>query len=112
MGKKGWWLQLQSDDYPGTQISYGQDMQALRGETFNGLALGVLENSHRPTSKKIYDREYISNQYKKRSTHSMECPKCGSKMVLRTAMKGPHAGRKFWGCSKFPKCRETVSFTK
>jgi restriction system protein len=33
------------------------------------------------------------------------CPKCGSKLVLRTAQKGPNPGQKFWGCSNFPKCR-------
>lgn len=32
------------------------------------------------------------------------CPKCESKMVLRTARKGPNAGGKFWGCSRYPKC--------
>jgi restriction system protein len=37
------------------------------------------------------------------------CPKCGSPMVLREARKGPHAGKKFWGCSKFPVCRGAVS---
>jgi len=35
------------------------------------------------------------------------CPKCGGKMVLRTAQKGPNPGQKFWGCSNFPKCRST-----
>jgi restriction system protein len=37
------------------------------------------------------------------------CPKCGSEMVLRLAKKGPHSGKKFWGCSKFPDCRGVVS---
>lgn len=32
----------------------------------------------------------------------MICPKCGSKLVLRTARKG---GNKFYGCSAYPKCR-------
>lgn len=32
------------------------------------------------------------------------CPKCGSKMVLRTAKKGKYVGQKFWGCTKYPKC--------
>lgn len=32
-------------------------------------------------------------------------PKCGSKMVLRTATKGENKGNQFWGCSSFPKCR-------
>ena len=33
------------------------------------------------------------------------CPKCGSKLVLRTAKKGENAGNQFYGCSSFPKCR-------
>lgn len=33
------------------------------------------------------------------------CPKCGSQMVLRRAKTGVNAGREFWGCSTFPKCR-------
>ena len=37
-------------------------------------------------------------------TKEPHCPKCGSKMVLRTAKKGKYSGQKFWGCSKFPIC--------
>lgn len=33
------------------------------------------------------------------------CPKCGGEMVLRTARKGKNAGKQFWGCAQFPKCR-------
>ena len=33
------------------------------------------------------------------------CPRCGKTMVLRTATRGDNAGRKFYGCSGFPKCR-------
>ncbi len=33
------------------------------------------------------------------------CPRCGSKLVLRTAKKGNNAGNSFYGCSAFPKCR-------
>ena len=33
------------------------------------------------------------------------CPRCGSKLVLRTARKGQNAGNQFYGCSAFPKCR-------
>lgn len=36
------------------------------------------------------------------------CPKCESEMVLRTAKKGTGAGRQFWGCSTYPKCRFTM----
>jgi len=33
------------------------------------------------------------------------CPLCASAMVRRTAKKGAHAGRQFWGCVQFPTCR-------
>lgn len=35
------------------------------------------------------------------------CPKCGGKLILRTAKKGMNAGNQFYGCSSFPKCRHT-----
>ncbi len=34
-----------------------------------------------------------------------KCPKCGSELVLRTAKKGSNAGKQFFGCSAFPKCK-------
>ena len=37
------------------------------------------------------------------------CPKCDSAMVKRQAAKGPHAGKFFWACSAFPKCRQVVA---
>jgi len=36
------------------------------------------------------------------------CPKCGNKMVLRTATKGREAGNQFWGCATFPRCRQKL----
>ena len=36
------------------------------------------------------------------------CPKCEREMVLRTASKGPGAGKEFWGCSGYPRCRFTM----
>lgn len=33
------------------------------------------------------------------------CPKCGAPMVKRTARKGPRAGKPFYGCSNYPKCK-------
>ncbi|MEQ4658123.1 topoisomerase DNA-binding C4 zinc finger domain-containing protein [Providencia manganoxydans] len=37
------------------------------------------------------------------------CPKCHKKMVKRIAKNGKNAGNIFWGCSLFPKCKETKS---
>lgn len=36
------------------------------------------------------------------------CPRCGTKMVLRTAAKGRNTGDRFWGCRRYPRCREKL----
>lgn len=36
------------------------------------------------------------------------CPKCSSPMVRRKSRSGENAGREFWGCSTFPKCRGII----
>lgn len=38
---------------------------------------------------------------------SLVCPKCGAELILRTAGQGANVGRKFYGCSNYPKCRYT-----
>ena len=39
------------------------------------------------------------------NTQLLKCPKCGGTLVLRTAKRGPHAGKQFYGCEGYPKCR-------
>lgn len=39
------------------------------------------------------------------------CPKCGSRMIVRETKKGQNKGKKFWGCTKFPKCRGILNLT-
>jgi ssDNA-binding Zn-finger/Zn-ribbon topoisomerase 1 len=39
------------------------------------------------------------------------CPNCSAVMAKRVANKGRHAGKVFWACSAFPKCK-TVEPTK
>lgn len=40
------------------------------------------------------------------------CQKCGATLVLRVARRGNNPGSKFWGCSTFPKCTFTTSYTE
>lgn len=50
------------------------------------------------------------SEFKQKSDHviaSPDCARCGKPMVLRTARKGPHAGKSFWGCSAYPDCTGT-----
>ena len=39
------------------------------------------------------------------------CPACNSQMILRRAKTGANAGREFWGCSTYPKCRGIVNLS-
>lgn len=40
---------------------------------------------------------------------SVICPRCGAPMVKRQAARGKNAGKLFYGCSNFPKCRGIVN---
>jgi len=40
------------------------------------------------------------------------CPQCGIKMVRREAGKGRAVGSEFWGCPKYPRCRQTFQMKK
>lgn len=42
----------------------------------------------------------------------VKCPKCQSEMKIRTARKGKNAGGQFYGCSRYPKCRGTLTIPK
>ncbi len=41
---------------------------------------------------------------------SPKCPWCNSNLVVRTVKKGDNLGKKFYGCSNFPKCRYKKNF--
>lgn len=36
------------------------------------------------------------------------CPSCNAMMVKRKSTKGAFAGKEFFGCSKFPRCKEII----
>ncbi len=42
------------------------------------------------------------------TTGTPDCPKCGVSMVERVAKTGQNAGKQFWGCRNFPRCKEIV----
>ena len=41
-----------------------------------------------------------------------ECPICKSRTVLRYSKRGHTPGKAFWGCTRFPDCRGTLSLFK
>ncbi len=57
-----------------------------------------------------YRKQIEKREFKPEDTEkNILCPKCGAPMVKRTAVKGPNAGKTFYGCSKYPKCRGIVN---
>lgn len=74
----------------------------------------VVRSNEGPTSQANIEpgpseqEETIPVQAQKARSESRVCPKCGEPMVIRKAKSGAHAGKEFWGCSAFPKCRTVV----
>ena len=88
-----------SGEYTADAVRFGK---ANKIELIDGKALEqILSNRIKEPSVKIDKPSSVDERI---------CPKCGSKMVLRTAKKGKKTGEQFWGCSEFPKCRSTVSY--
>lgn len=81
-------------------------------EEINKLAQFYLEKSI--PNKSDYAKKYeeiaqATTQYKKKDCVEISsikiCPQCGMELVVRTAQKGSNAGKQFYGCKAFPKCR-------
>ncbi len=80
-------------------------------ETVEKIAEGRLEPSLQTHLQHVQHVKGIvaAKQRPAQVPPAKRCPTCGNEMVLRTARKGDHAGKKFWGCSAFPKCRTTMA---
>lgn len=59
--------------------------------------------SHYVPMENTSPHAYDTNSYET-NRPDLICPRCGNKLVLRTARKGKNAGKQFWGCSNYPKC--------
>lgn len=55
---------------------------------------------HIPIVSNITNAQTIKHQF----DNSTICPKCGGKLLERTARYGDKAGQKFMGCENYPRC--------
>lgn len=78
----------------------GKPLDLVEGKQLADLVASVQKNAI-PSSP---NSASIAN-----STEKL-CPKCGARMVIKTARKGKYAGSKFWACSNFPRCRGLLPF--
>lgn len=44
-------------------------------------------------------------QHQSAGSEGMRCPRCGGKLVIRTATKVNRQGKRFLGCSNYPMCK-------
>ena len=75
----------------------GKSMQLLSGTDLVTLFNQLAED------KKTYLIQFAT--FEDYSTPT--CPNCNQKMVSRTATKGKSAGSSFWGCTNYPRCKQT-----
>lgn len=85
------------EDVPATPVIEPHNMLHQPSAADVAAALAANQTSQ-PTAKKQTE--------KKESVP--RCPRCGKPMILRTAS----GGRKFWGCSDFPKCRGSRDYVE
>lgn len=91
--------------YPFTQVneeikvSHIETVAEIRGET------------EYPTSKKTLEQESekeepCSQQAEMASGYAKKiCPLCGNELIVRTASRGVRAGKMFFGCKNYPRCK-------
>lgn len=79
------------------QVFTDTEVQAL----LDGLRAGAMPQSWATR------RRHLASLAARHSSTTC-CAKCSSPLVLRTVRKGAQAGRRFYGCSTYPKCRYTV----
>lgn len=57
------------------------------------------------TNKDVaYKKEHVTNINSKLNSTEI-CPWCRNKLVIRTVKTGANAGKQFYGCSNYPKCK-------
>ena len=80
------------------RFASGKPIRLVDGEALLALVQGVGAADHTPNRSPDPDLT-------DRSGSRPICPRCGGRLVVRTAKRGDHAGRRFLGCESFPRCR-------
>ena len=89
----------------GIVVTYGEFTSEVR-EFAKANSIALIDA---PKLKQMIASVQQSGNMQAQPEVARACPKCGSEVGLRVAKKGPHSGKKFWGCSKYPDCQGVVS---
>jgi hypothetical protein len=76
---------------------------------YNTAELAILFNQAiKPEERLLAQPVKPEGEFKHHPQQAPFCPKCGVRMVLRTARNGDRIGQKFYGCPNYPRCREVA----
>ena len=78
-------------------------------EITNKIESGRLVRSFKTNREHVAHVRNIIDENERNTTNA--CPRCGGEMVVREVKKGQNIGKKFMGCSGFPKCRYVREIT-
>jgi restriction system protein len=101
---------------PAKEFAEDKPVDLVEGDELFRMIREIQQNTGKKPStgfqhpQKTENRPVQPDIRKQSGFTDINCPICGSGMQLRVAKKGPSAGQRFWGCSKFPQCRGTRSY--
>lgn len=87
------------------------EVKAKLQEVLNDLqgpAQSMIQDEERPVDPSAVSHK-PSEEKSPVTSPAPICEKCSAEMVKRQAKNGPHAGKFFWACSTYPKCRNVVA---
>lgn len=76
---------------------------ALTPDEVENIYCKLLQYTDSDKEKKQNHIEYVNEL----QNNPSKCPRCGGNLIVRTVKKGNNAGRQFYGCSNYPKCKYT-----
>ena len=98
------------DSAPGSVASSEKDMENLARFFMDANKKREVDYTERFREMLANESEAKTEAHPEPSTDDevVKCPRCGAPMVKRKAVNGKNAGKCFYGCSAYPKCRGIV----
>ena len=94
-------------ELPSNVMTHGLSnyIKSFRSNVFSESKLKIFEQKiYQLQDLNISTKNHVANLKSRYSSDSI-CPKCGDILRQRQAKRGKFAGKYFYGCSNFPKCR-------
>lgn len=85
--------------------------KVYKDANFKLIRISTASDLSVPKIRETFDDIINSNHTLKKEfseKQSVICPKCNVPMVLRKSTRGENAGKEFYGCVNYPRCKEIV----